>query len=420
MDDGKRAGVLLNLSDNGRSLGMRSVKDAAQLVLSAVRPTGGEEVALEEASGRVLAEAVRAGRPLPGVDNSAMDGYAVRAGELPGTLPVVGVAAAGAPLDGAIAAGTAVRIFTGAAMPAGLDAVVLQEDARRDDGPDGARVTLPATRVGENVRFAGEDLAVGEVALAAGTRLGPGELGLLAALGATRLRVHRRPRVAILATGDELVDAAVVPGPGQVVDSSRHALAYAVRLLGGEATYLGIVPDEQAASERAIGAALGYDVVLTTGGVSVGDRDFVKAAFEASGVLLEMWKVAMKPGKPLAFGRRGETLVFGLPGNPVSSMVSFELFVRPALLALQGVRETARPVAPVALLGGYRKPAGRAHYLRAKVERRGAQLLATPHAKQGSAMLTSLVGINALVEIAAEVTEVVDGGDVPALLLETV
>jgi molybdopterin molybdotransferase len=338
-------------------------------------------------------------------------------------LPVVGVAAAGAPLSGEVAAGTAVRIFTGAAMPAGTDAVVLQEDARRAEGVDGAggaRVTLPATRVGDNVRYAGEDLAVGELAVDAGVRLGAGELGLLAALGATRLAVHRRPRVAILATGDELVDAAQAPGPGQVVDSSRHALLCAVRQLGGEATYLGIVPDEQAASERAIAAALGHDVVLTTGGVSVGDRDFVKAAFEGAGVTLELWKVAMKPGKPLAFGRRGETLVFGLPGNPVSSMVSFELFVRPALLALQGVKETARPVAPVALLGGYRKPAGRAHYLRARVERRGAQLLATPHPKQGSAMLTSLVGVHALVEIGAEVTEVVDGGEVPALLLEAV
>lgn len=395
---------------------MRSVKDAVALVLAAARPTAVEDVALEEAAGRVLARAVTAARPLPGVDNSAMDGYAVRAAELPGTLPVVGVAAAGSPLADEPARGVAVRIFTGAAMPPGLDAVVLQEDARRD----GDRVTLPAARVGENVRYAGEDIAVGQEAVGAGTRLGPGELGLLAALGATRLAVHRRPRVAILATGDELIDAAATPAPGQVVDSSRHALVYAVRQLGGEATYLGIVPDEREASERAIAAALGYDVVLTTGGVSVGDRDFVKAAFEGAGVALELWKVAMKPGKPLAFGRRGETLVFGLPGNPVSSMVSFELFVRPALLALQGARVTGRAVAPVALAGGYRKPAGRAHYLRARVERQGATLVATPHPKQGSAMLTSLVGVNALVEIAAEVTEVAAGGEVPALLLEAV
>lgn len=398
---------------------MRSVEEAVATVLAAVSPLGKEMVSLDTAGGRVLAEEQRAARPLPGVNNSAMDGYAVRAAELPARLPVVGVAAAGAPLLIEVAAGSAVRIFTGAAMPAGLDSVVLQEDAQ-PDAIDGDHVTLPATFAGDNVRVAGEDLAPGELAVAAGARLGGGELGLLAALGVTELAVTRRPRVAILATGDELVDATVVPGPGQVVDSSRYALMHAVRELGGEPTYLGIVPDDRAASAAAIAAALSYDVVLTTGGVSVGDRDFVKAALDDAGVALEMWKVAMKPGKPLAFGRRGQTLVFGLPGNPVSSMVSFELFVRPALLALLGAASSARARARVVLAGGYRKPAGRAHYLRARVERRGAELWATPHPKQGSAMLTSMVGINALVEIAAEATSVADGGEATALLLEPV
>jgi molybdopterin molybdotransferase len=398
---------------------MLSVKEAVATVLAAVRPTEVEDVALDEAAGRVLARAVLATRPLPGFDNSAMDGYAVRVAELPATLPVIGVAAAGLPFEGEVVSGCAVRIFTGAAMPAGLDAVMVQEDARRE----GDCVTLPALEAGDNVRYAGEDIAVGEQAVAAGVRLGPGELGLLAALGATKLSVYRRPRVAVLATGDELVDAAQPLKVGQVVDSSRYALCAAVRALGGEATYLGIVPDDREASERAIASALGYDVVLTTGGVSVGDRDFVKASFEGAGVVLDLWKVAMKPGKPLAFGRggpAGKTLVFGLPGNPVSSIVSFELFVRPALLALQGAAVMARATAPVVLLGGYRKQAGRAHYLRARVERQGGQLHATPHPKQGSAILTSLVGINALVEIAAEVTEVPPGGEVLALLLDAV
>jgi molybdopterin molybdotransferase len=402
---------------------MRSVQEAVATVLSAVHPTGVEDVPLGEAAGRVLARDVIAGRALPGCDNSAMDGYAVRAAELPGTFPVIGVSAAGAPFEGAVPAGSVVRIFTGAVMPAGLDGVVLQEDAKRD----GDRVTFAsAVEAGDNLRLTGEDLGVGERAVAAGTRLGSGELGLLAALGVTSVAVHRRPRVAVLATGDELVDAAVVPGPGQVVDSSRYALCEAVRALGGDATYLGIVPDDREASVRAITAAMDYDVVLTTGGVSVGDRDFVKPAFEGAGVTLEMWKVAMKPGKPLAFGRGpqrasgGRTLVFGLPGNPVSSTVSFELFVRPALLALQGVKAPARPRAPVTLPRGYQKPAGRAHYLRAFVERRGAALIATLHPKQGSAMLTSLVGINALVEIDAETTSVGEGDEVTALLLEAV
>ncbi len=403
---------------------MRSVLEAVATVLSAVRPTDVEDVALADAAGRMLARDVMAARPLPGFDNSAMDGYAARAAELPARLRVGGVAAAGGAFLGEAEPGAAVRIFTGAPMPRGLDCVVLQEDARRD----GDWVELPAAEPGENVRYAGEDIAVGERAVAAGARLGSGELGLLAALGVTEVAVRRRPRVAVLATGDELVDVAVEPGPGQIVDSSRYALCEAVRALGGEATYLGIVPDDQAASERAIAAAMGYDVVLTTGGVSVGDRDFVKAAFEGAGVTLEMWKVAMKPGKPLAFGRGpelgartdGRTLVFGLPGNPVSSTVSFELFVRPALLALQGAARTSRPRVPVVLASAYRKQAGRAHYLRAVVERDGARLIATPHPKQGSAMLTSLVGINALVEIAAEATQVTEGGEVTALLLDAV
>ncbi len=400
---------------------MRSVSEAVATVLSAVRPTSVEVVSLAEAAGRVLAEDVIAARPLPGFDNSAMDGYAARAAELPGKLAVIGVSAAGGAFVGEAAPGTAVRIFTGAPMPSGYDCVVLQEDAKRE----GEVVELPGAEVGENVRVAGEDIAVGERAVAAGARLGSGELGLLAALGVARVAVRRRPRVAVLATGDELVEVDVDPKAGQLVDSSRYALCEAVTSLGGVPTYLGIVPDDQAASEQAIAAAMGFDVVITTGGVSVGDRDFVKAAFEGAGVTLEMWKVAMKPGKPLAFGvgpehSGGSSLVFGLPGNPVSSMVSFELFVRPALLALQGAEKKARPRAPVILQRAYRKQAGRAHYLRAVVERQEGRLIATPHPKQGSAMLTSLVGINALVEIAAEATQVPEGGEVTAILLDAV
>lgn len=395
---------------------MLSVKEATAKVLAQVEPMPGETVELEACAGRVLAVPVVAARPLPGFDNSAMDGYAVRAAEVPATLPVTAVSAAGAPLCTEPPPRTAVRIYTGAVMPPGLDAVVLQEDCSRH----GDEVALPAIDAGANVRRAGEDIAPGELAVAAGIRLGAGELGLLAALGVTHCQVVRRPKVAILATGDELVGVAQVPGPGQLVDSSRYALACAVRELGAEPHYLGIVPDELAASERAIAAALSYDVVLTTGGVSVGDRDFVKQAFTAAGVTIELWKVAMKPGKPLAFGRGGAALVFGLPGNPVSSMISFELFVRPALLALTGARQRDRAMAPVTLSAGYRKAAGRAHYLRAQVVRRGAQLHATPHAKQGSAMQTSLVGINAILEIAAETTQVEPGGTVNALLLEAV
>jgi molybdopterin molybdotransferase len=256
--------------------------------------------------------------------------------------------------------------------------------------------------------------------LAAGTRLGAWHLGVLAALGVDRVTVARQPRVGLIATGDELVEVTAVPGPGQLVDSSAHALAALVAEAGGIADRIGIVRDDPAAIRDVLASAVGYDVVITTGGVSVGDRDHVRDAFAAAGVTLELYKVAMKPGKPFSFGMRGTSPVFGLPGNPVSTVVGYELFVRPALLAMQGAAVTTRPRAVVELAAGYRKPAGRAHYLRARLERDGARLVAHPHPKQGSAMLSSLIGTNALVEIAAELTEVAPGATVPAILLEAV
>lgn len=385
-------------------------------VLERVPRLGAEAIALDDACGRVLAADVIAARALPGFDNSAMDGYAARSAELPGTLPVAGVVAAGAPRARPVPPGAAVRIFTGAPLPAELDAVVIQEDARAE----GDRVTLPAAPPGDHVRRAGEDLAIGARALAAGTRLQPWDLGVLAALGVARVPVARAPRVALIATGDELVGVETAPGPGQLVDSSMHALGALVREAGGRADRLGIARDDPAEIRRMIEEAATYDAVITTGGVSVGDRDHVHAALAEAGVALELWKVAMKPGKPFSFGLRGRTPVFGLPGNPVSTVVGFELFLRPALLAMQGAAALERPRAPVRLPGGYRKPAGRAHYLRARVERAGEGLIAHPHPKQGSAMLSSLIGANALVELAAELTEVPPGGAAPAILLEAV
>jgi molybdopterin molybdotransferase len=226
--------------------------------------------------------------------------------------------------------------------------------------------------------------------------------------------------VALIATGDELVDIATTPAHGQLVDSSMHALAALVREAGGEPHRFGIVRDDPGELRDRIAAALDHDVVITTGGVSVGDRDYVHAALAAAGATLELWKVAMRPGKPFSFGTRGTTAVFGLPGNAVSTVVAYELFLRPALLAMQGAHVTARPRAEVQLPGGYRKQAGRAHFLRARVERAGEHLIATLHAKQGSAMLSGLVGVNALVEIAAELESVPPGACVPAILMEAV
>ncbi|HMG52705.1 MAG TPA: gephyrin-like molybdotransferase Glp, partial [Kofleriaceae bacterium] len=335
------------------------------------------------------------------------------------TLPVAGVSAAGQLDVAALAPGTALRIFTGAPMPPGADTVVIQEDAARD----GDRVRLPASPVGDNVRPVGEDVAIGETALTAGTRLTGWDIGLCAALGITALPVARAPRVALIATGDELVDVAIPPRPGQLVDSSVHALAALIREAGGTADRLGIARDDLASLGERLDAALDYDVVVTTGGVSVGDRDYMRDALVAAGISLELWKVAMKPGKPFAFGMRGGARpapVFGLPGNPVSTVVAFELFLRPALLAMQRARVIARPEVTVHVAGGYAKPAGRAHYLRSRVVRDGERLIATPHPKQGSAMLSSLVGCNALVVIGAELTELAPGAAAPAILMEPV
>jgi molybdopterin molybdotransferase len=396
-----------------------SVTDAARAVIDRVPRLPGEHVPLEQAAGRILAADILAPRALPGFDNSAMDGYAARSADLPGTLPVAGVIAAGDLDVPALRPGAALRIFTGAPMPAGADTVVIQEDAVRD----GDRVRLPASPAGDNVRVVGEDVAVGEIALPAGTRLTGWDIGLAAALGLEALPVARAPRVALIATGDELVDVATAPRPGQLVDSSVHALAALVREAGGVPERLGIARDDLASLADRLAAARDHDVVITTGGVSVGDKDHVREALAAAGISLELYKVAMRPGKPFSFGIRPgapPAPVFGLPGNPVSTVVGFELFLRPALLAMQGARVVDRPQVMVHVAGGYRKDRGRAHYLRARVVRHGDQLIATPHPKQGSAMLSSLVGCNALVVIGAELTELAPGGAAPAILMEPV
>jgi molybdopterin molybdotransferase len=395
---------------------MLSVDEAARAVARKLERLATERLPLRDARSRVLADDVRAARALPIFDNSAMDGYAARSRELPATLPVVGAVAAGQVMTEPVPPDVAIRILTGAPMPPGLDTVVIQEDAK----VEGPEVTLPASAVGENVRRAGEDIAANELAVPGGTRLGAGELALLAALGLVEVSVRRAPRVALITTGDELVDVTMKPLPGQIVDSSSHMLGVLVRQCGGKPSYFGIAKDDPIAMTAMIASAMDHDVVITTGGVSVGERDYVRGALAAAGVGLELWKVAMKPGKPFSFGMNGRVPVFGLPGNPVSTFVAFELFVRPALLAMQGLTATARPRAPVRIVRGYRKQAGRAHYLRAKVVRNGDYLIAHPHAKQGSAMLTSLVGCNALVELGAELTEVQPDSTVPALLFEAV
>lgn len=395
---------------------MLTVEEASQRIRDALPDPVTEEVALPAAEGRYLAAATPARRILPPWDNSAMDGFAVRRGELPGELPVAGVIAAGDPPARALAAGTVLRIMTGAPMPTGADAVVMREDV--DDRGDTAvfREQPPA---GDNVRRAGEDIALTDDLVAPGQRLGPGEIGLLAAQGYARVTVARRARVVILSTGDELVDVGTEPAPGQIVNSNAYALAAQVREAGAQVVRADIVADDRAATVAAVRAALAdADAVISSGGVSVGDFDYVKEAFDDAGVAMNFWKVAMKPGKPLAFGTSAAGVpVFGLPGNPVSSMIGFELFARPALLAMQGARDCHRRRLPVVMARAYRKSPGRAHVVRAVLERDGDTLAARPHPKQGSGMLSSMVGVDALVLIPAERGDVAAGERLEAMIL---
>jgi molybdopterin molybdotransferase len=395
---------------------MLSVEEASKTVAERIEKLPIERIPLPDARCRVLAENVVATTCLPAFDNSAMDGFAARAAELPATLPVVAKVAAGQMLTDPVPERVAIRIMTGAPLPRGLDTVVIQEEAT----VDGSQVALPAAGVGDNIRKAGEDVAAGDIAVRAGERLGAAELGLLAALGVAEVPVARSPRVALIATGDELVSAGQPLGPGQIFDSSAHTLAALIPGCGGIPTYVGIAKDDPITMAALIASAMDHDVVITTGGVSVGDRDHVRAALESAGVELELWKVAMKPGKPFSFGMNGRVPVFGLPGNPVSTFVAFELFVRPALLAMQGAVNPHRPRAPVHLIRGYRKQAGRTHFIRARIVRNGEHLIAHPHPKQGSAILSSLVGCNALVELPADATEIMPNTIVPAILLDAV
>jgi molybdopterin molybdotransferase len=359
-----------------------------------------ELVALAQASGRVLAERVTARVNVPGHDNSAMDGYAVRVSDLASEgawLPVALTVHAGdAPAE--LASGSAARIFTGAPIPAGADAVVMQERCEIDG--EGVRINQIPERA-NNIRRAGEDIARGDTVLNAGQRLGPAEVGVLASVGADGVPVYRCLRVAVFSTGDELVPAGEALAPGQIHDSNGPMLAALVRGLGLEAAEVGHLPDDLNVSRQRLREAAGrVDAVVTVGGVSVGDADVVKSAVEAEGEL-GLWQVAIKPGKPFAFGSIGSTPFFGLPGNPVSAMVTFLLLVRPFLLRQQGVAASARP-------RDYPLPAGfdwsqpnakRTEFLRVRLRDGEAGPVAELYPHQGSGVLSSMAWADGLVRV---------------------
>jgi molybdopterin molybdotransferase len=374
---------------------MLSVVEARDIILSRVQTVGTEQVDLFSALGRVLDEEVRVTRNQPPWDNSAMDGYAVRAADMQGASPaspvvleIVEHLRAGYRARRSVGPGQAVHIMTGAPLPAGADTIVRAEDTEAVDASH-VRLTRPLPP-GTDIRRAGEDLAVGEVLLHRGTLLRPAEIGLLASDNRAFVRVFRRPRVAILSTGDEIVDMDVPLGDGQIVDSNGYTLAAMAMEAGCEPIRLGICPDTRADLENRLREGLAADVIITSGGVSVGEYDFVKAALESLGTTMEFWKVAMTPGRPLAFGRIQETLTFGLPGNPVASMVTFELFVRPALLKMRGLRRWFRPTVRALLAEDIKKVKGRKQFFRVHLMEEGGRVLAKRTGAQGSGILRSM------------------------------
>jgi molybdopterin molybdotransferase len=377
---------------------MISVEEARERLLSPLKMLGAEYASVASCHGRVLAEDVVARRTQPPFDVSAMDGYAVRAADVarvPAELKVIGSVPAGQRYAGAVAAGQAVRIFTGAPVPDGADVIVIQEDTDRRDDIVIVKEGAPA---GRYVRPAGLDFRAGAVGLKAGRRLTARDLGLAAAMDLPWLLVRRRPRVAILPTGDEVVMPGDPVGPNQIVSSNAIALGALVEGLGGIPVQLPIAPDDSAGLQRIAEGAAGADLLVTTGGASVGDHDLVRGALGETGLIIDFWSVAMRPGKPLMVGRFRDTLMIGLPGNPVSTMVCGLLFVKPAIERMLGLDTAEEPPVMARLAVKLAANDRRQDYLRAKLSR-GADgtLQAEPFKAQDSSMLSLLAAADCLV-----------------------
>ena len=388
------------------------IEDARRLVLDRAAALGAEEVATSEALGRVLAEDVASAEAVPGFDNSAMDGYAVRAADTGGAsadapveLRLAAESRAGHPADASLGEGEAIAISTGAAVPGGADSVVRVEDTAAENG----RVEISVeVETGRNIRRAGEDIEAGETVLRSGTAVGPAELGVLASVGRTSVSCTRRPRVHVLTTGDELVEPGEPLRPGAVRNSNSYSVPPLALAAGADLAGVEMVPDDLDSTRRAIGAALGADVVVICGGVSVGEHDHVKPALAELGVEEVFWGVSLKPGKPTWFGTAEDgTLVFGLPGNPVSAMVTFLLFARPALLTMSGL-DPGRERASAVLDGPVSHKPGRGEAVRCNLELADEGWHATPTGPQGSHVLTSMLGAVALAMVPS------DAGDLPA------
>jgi molybdopterin molybdotransferase len=380
---------------------MLELAEAQQRILSAIHSLPGESVSLSHAHGRIIVDSISAPISLPAFDNSAMDGYAVRAADVaaasvpsPALLKWVGTIPAGSVFREEVQPGTCVRIFTGSPLPAGADAVVMQEDTRVIS--ENVEV-LDTVKSWENVRLAGQDIKQGSVAVPAGERLHASRIALLGSLGVAEVSVRRRPVIGILSTGNELLEPGRPLAAGQIYESNRAALAPLIDAAGGISRLLPLVRDDSAETIAALRNAFDEcDAVLTTGGVSVGEHDLVKSSFESLGGSLEFWKVNLKPGKPFVFGRLGAKFLFGLPGNPVSAFVTFLLLVRPAILKLQGATDLHLPMHPAVLGEDFQNRGDRRHFMRVAVDREG---VVRSTGLQASHTLSSLASSNALLDV---------------------
>jgi molybdopterin molybdotransferase len=412
---------MAQLSDDCFAFGgpMRTVDEAVAMIVSRLSPVEGvETVALGEVDGRVLASDLIASLPLPPFTNSAVDGYAVRGEDLPTDAERAFVVAsrtqAGMDPGQAVPPGQTVRIFTGAPMPPGADTVFMQEDVRLD--ADGRAVLPAGLKRGANVRPAGEDMALGRVILPARRRMRPQGIAVCAALGLTGIEVRRRVRVAVFSNGDEIVEPGAPRGPAQLYDSNRFMLIAMLRRLGCAVSDLGILPDDQdRIADILKSAAVAHDLILTSGGVSTGEADYVKAAVERAGSLV-FWRMAIKPGRPVAMGVIGGVPFIGLPGNPVASFVTFAHVARPAVLALAGADWVQTPGLPVRAAFAYRKKPGRREYVRANLRRGDDGLFeATKFPREGAGLLSSLVDTDGLVQLPEDITSVEPGQTVDFL-----
>lgn len=401
---------------------MISVEEALKTILINFRPLGLEKINILDGRGRVIGEDILAPRNIPSANNSAMDGYAVRHIDTKGAtkdkplkLKIIEDIPAGKVALKKINKGETARIMTGAVIPEGADAIVRQEDTLKN----GKTVIIyTSAKKADNIRFAGEDVRKSELVMKKGSALRPADIGMLAALGKAFVSVYQKPRVAIMSTGDELVDIEIDPPPGKIVNSNSYSLAAQVLECGSIPIMLGISKDKKSDLEETFKTAMHADLIISSGGVSVGDFDFVKNVMGEIGNAMHFWQVAMRPGKPLAFGAIEGIPLFGLPGNPVSAMVSFEQFVRPSLLKMQGHKNIFRQTIKAVCAEDLQKQAGFKHFIRAIVKREKNKYVVITTGGQGSGILKSMVTANGLIVIGESETRIKKGTEVTVQLLD--